>query len=73
MHFDFHNYTFGTILPVPCSKGILKNHPRKFGLFTGEVTINYLHLLLIKAFLELLSNVISGSNIGLENYGTSSL
>ena len=73
MHFDFHNYTFGTILPVYSSKGILENHPRKFGLFTGEVTINYLHSLLIKTFLERLSYVICGGSIGLENYGTSSL
>ena len=73
MHFDFHNYTSGTILPVYKSEGILKNHPREFGLFVGEVTINYLHSLLIKAFLELLSYVICESSFGLENYGTSSL
>ena len=73
MHFDFHNYTFGTILPVYSSKGILKIHPKNFGLLTGEVTINYLHSLLIKAFPQLFSYVICGGSIGLENYGTSSL
>ena len=73
MHFDFHNHTSGTFLPVYSSEGILKNHPRKISLFTGKVTINYLNLLLIKAFLELLSHVICGSSIGSENYGTSSL
>ena len=52
MHFDFHDYTSETFLPVYSSKGILKNHPRKFGLFTDEVIINYLNSLLIKSFLE---------------------
>ena len=52
------------------TEGILKNHPRKFGLFTGEVTINYFNSLLIRTFLRLLSHVICGSSIGSENYGT---
>ena len=61
-------YTSETFFPVYCSEGILKNHPRKFSLFSGEVTINYLTLLSIKAFLELLSHAVCGGScsIGLE-------
>ena len=55
------------------SEGILKNNSRKFGLFTGEVTINYVCSDLIRAFLQFLSHVICGGSIGSENYGTSSL
>ena len=73
MHFDFHDYTSETFLPVYSSKGILKNHPRKFGLFTDEVIINYLNSLLIKSFLEFLCYVLCGGSIGSESYGTSSL
>ena len=73
MHFDFHNYTSWTCLPVYSSEEILKNFPRTFGLFTGKVTINYLNLLLVEAFLKLLSYVSCGSSIGSENYGTFSL
>ena len=49
------------------SEGILKKYPRKFGLFTGKVTINYLNSLLIKAFLELVSHVICIGSFGSEN------
>ena len=50
-----------------------KTIPRKFGLFTGKVTINYLNLVLVKAFLELLTHITYGGSISSENYGTSSL
>ena len=70
MHFDFHNYTSWTFLAVFIAEGQLKNDPRKFGLFTSEVTVNYLNLLLIKTFLKLLSHGICDGSIGSENYGT---
>ena len=73
MYFDFHNYTSQTFLPVYCLEVILKFDPWKFGLFTGEVTINYLNLLLIRAFLKPLNHIVCGSNIDSESYGTLSL
>lgn len=51
------------------SDGILKNDPIKVGLFPGKVTISYLKLLLIRAFLKLLSHGFCYDSIGSENCG----
>ena len=73
MHFNFHNYNSWIFFPVYSSEGILKNDSRKFGLFTGKVTINYLTS--THVWFELFSKfyVICGGSTGSENYGTSSL
>ena len=53
MHFDFHNYTLGFFCQCIIQKEYWQIDLRKFGLITGEVTINYQNSIILSSFFDM--------------------